>query len=316
MLDGFDEEDLKGLSAAERAIMVAGEPGDPDTAELEALAADDEGEEGKGAAAAGADGADKGKGGDKAGAGKDGKDGKEGADGANETDPDEEEEPGTDTGVTFERQTPEDAEKTRTALVTRKDEAFTKLMDGEIDAAEYKKVEKEVDGELGKLLQATITDNVTATIEQGNTKKAWKAEVDALVVAAKAEGLDYKADQKLMDEFNGLVRVFGAEAGDRGMTDEGLKASKWALKQAHETMQRRHGKAPAAAADTGADGKAKPGPRGKADLSTIPPNLGKAPIAADANIADEFAHLEGLVGAALERAVAKLTPEQADRYLG
>ena len=314
MLDGFDEDDLKGLSAAERAIMVAGEPGDPDTAELEALAGDDEGDEGKGAAAAGADGADKGKGGDKAGAGKEGKDGKEGADGSDDTDQEDDD---TDTGVKFTPQTPADAEKTREALVTRKDEAFTKLMDGEIDAAEYKKVEKEVDGELGKLLQATITDNVTSTIEQSNKAKAWAAEVDTLVKTAKTEGLDYKGDQKLLDEFNGLVRVFGAEASERGMSDDGLKASKWALKQAHETMQRRHGKAPAAgAADTGADGKPKPGPRGKADLSGIPPNLGKAPIAADANISDEFAHLEGLTGAALEKAVARLSPEQADRYLG
>lgn len=307
MLDGFNEEDLAGLSAAERAIMQAGEPGDPDIDELDALAGEevDDGDDGKGAA--GADGADKGK----AAAGK------EGADGAGGADADEEDD-GTDTGVTFERQTPEDAEKTREALVTRKDEAFTKLMDGEIDAAEYKKVEKEVDGELGKLLQASITDNVTSTIEQSNKAKAWAAEVDTLVKTAKSEGLDYKGDDKLLTEFNRLVRVFGAEATEAGMSDDGLKASKWALKQAHETMQRRHSKAPAAGdgKDPAGDGKERGKPRGKPDLSGIPPSLGKAPIAADANIADEFAHLEGLTGAALEKAVARLTPEQADRYLG
>lgn len=308
MLDGFNEEDLKGLSAAERAIMQAGEPGDPDTAELEALASDDD----DGAGAEGADGAGK----DKAGAGKEGKDGKDGADGSDETDTDEEDD-ATDTGVTFTPQTPADADKTREALTTRKNEAFQKLMDGEIEPGEYQKVEKEVSGELEKLLQASITDNVTSTIEQSNKAKAWAAEVDTLVKTAKAEGLDYKGDEKLLTEFNRLVKVFGAEANEAGMSDEGLKASKWALKQAHETMQRRHGKAPAAgAAETGADGKPKPGPRGKADLSGIPPSLGKAPIAADANIADEFAHLEGLTGAALEKAVARMTPEQADRYLG
>lgn len=303
MLDGFNEEDLKGLSAAERAIMQAGEPGDPDTAELEALASDDGDDGADGNAAAGADGADKGKPGEKAGAGK--------------TDP-EEEDDATDTGVSFTPQTPADAEKTREDLVTRKDEAFTKLMDGEIDAAEYKKVEKEVDGELEKLLQASITDNVTSTIEQSNKAKAWATEVDTLVKTAKAEGLDYKGDEKLLAEFNRLVKVFGAEANEAGMSDDGLKASKWALRQAHETMQRRHGKAPVAAdgKDPAGDGKEKGKPRGKPDLSGIPPSLGKAPIAADANIADEFAHLEGLTGAALEKAVARMTPEQADRYLG
>ncbi len=310
MLDGFNEEDLKGLSAAERAIMQAGEPGDPDTAELEALASDDDAGA-EGAAAAGADGADKGKPGEKDGAGKDG------ADGNDKTDPDEENDDATDTGVTFTPQTPADADKTREALIARKDESFQKLMDGEIEPGEYQKVEKEVNGELEKLLQASITDNVTSTIEQSNKAKAWAAEVDTLVKTAKAEGLDYKGDDKLLTEFNRLVKVFGAEANEAGMSDDGLKASKWALRQAHETMQRRHGKAPAAgAAETGAEVKPKPGPRGKPDLSGIPPSLGKAPIAADANIADEFAHLEGLTGAALEKAVARLTPEQADRYLG
>lgn len=299
MLDGFNEEDLKGLSAAERAIMQAGEPGDPDTAELEALATTDDDDAGAGAGAGGADKV------------------AEGADGGDKTDPVEEDD-ATDTGVTFTPQTPADADKTREALTARKDEAFQKLMDGEIEPAEYQKVEKEVSGELEKLLQASITDNVTSTIEQSNKAKAWAAEVDTLVKTAKSEGLDYKGDDKLLTEFNRLVRVFGAEATEAGMSDDGLKASKWALKQAHETMQRRHSKAPAAGdgKDPAGDGKERGKPRGKPDLSGIPPSLGKAPIAADANIADEFAHLEGLTGAALEKAVARLTPEQADRYLG
>lgn len=314
MPKGYTEDDLKGLSAAERAIL---EEDEDDTSGLDEIIDEGGDDTNAGAGGDGKEGAD--------GADKDGKDGKEkpkpgeaGADDATTgADNNTEEEEATDTGVTYTRQTPEDAEKTRETLNTRKDEAFEKLMDGELTAAEYQKVEKEVAGELEKLLQASITDNVTATIEQGNTQKAWKAEVDALVKTAKEEGLDYKGDQKLLDEFNGLVRVFGAEAGERGMTDVGLKASKWALKQAHETMQRRHGKQPAAGDGkdtTGAD-KTKPGPRGKADLSVIPPNLGKAPIAADANIAEEFAHLDGLTGSALEKAVARLTPEQQDRYL-
>lgn len=303
MLDGYTEDDLKGLSAAERAIMQAGEPGDTDTEALEALAG--------GADDGGADEGGKTKADDASKDGKDGKDGDQGSTAGGDQDEDEEL---TDTGVKFEAQTPADADKTRDALTTRKDEAFTKLMDGEIDAAEYKKVEKEVDGELQKLLQASITDNVTATLVQANTAKAWKSEVDALVKTAKVDGLDYKGDENLMTELNRLVKVFGAEASESGMSDDGLKASKWALRQAHETMQRRHGKTPAAAADgKGADG-AKGKAREKPDLSVIPPSLGKAPIAADANITDEFAHLEGLTGATLERAVAKLTPEQLDRY--
>jgi hypothetical protein len=338
MLKGYTEEDLVGLSAAERAILEGDDDNDGEGSEneLTALAGDGnedegadpggkdgedgDGKEGKGKeggdgedgdAAAGAKaGDDKGKDGEKPGK-TDDKDGKKAA----ETDDDA----GVDTGVTFTPQTPADADKLRDQLNTRKDEAFTKLMDGEIDAAEYKKVEKEVDGELQKLLQANITDNVTATLTQANIAKAWKAEVSTALKAAAADGIDYSKDEAKTKELDRLIRVFGAEATEAGMSDDGLKASKWALGQALETMKRRYSTATPAA-----NGGAKPGKPAaagsrageKPDLGAIPPGLSKAPIAASSDGGgDEFAHLGGLKGAALEKAIAKMTPEQQDRYL-
>ncbi|MEO8021078.1 hypothetical protein [Polaromonas sp.] len=291
MLAGYSEEDLAGLSEAEKKIMLAGDDDDAD-AVAELAGEEDEDE----AAAA---------------AGTDGKGGKEGADKGDAAEKDADDEPGVDTGVTFKPATPADAKEQRDALQTRKDEAFQKLMDGEIEPAAFQKVDKEVSAELEKLMAASITDNVTGAITQANLVKAWEGEVAALTKTAKAEGLDY-GDEKLKEELDGLVRVFGDEAGRKGMTDEGLKASKWALKQAHDTMKMRHGKATAAPAPSPAAGGKK---AGAPDLSGIPPSLSKAPLAAGAAVADEFAHLEGLKGAALEKAIAKMTPEQSDRYL-
>lgn len=298
MLAGYTEEDLAGLSEAEKKIMLAG---DEDDADAVAELAGEDGEGGD-ATAEGADGAAK--------DGKDGKDGKDDAKGkAGEEGADEDDEPGTDTGLTFTPATPADAQAQREALQARKDEAFQKLMDGEIEPAAFQKIDSEVAAELEKLMTAAITDSVTGAITQANVMKAWSGEVDAAIKAAKEEGLDYKANEALMTEFNGLVKVFGAEAGDRGMSDDGLKASKWALKQAHDTMKMRHGKA-ASPAPAPAGGKKAGAP----DLSGIPPTLAKAPVAAGANVTDEFAHLEGLAGANLEKAVAKLNPEQLERY--
>ena len=287
MPNDLTEQELAGLSAAERAIMEADDGDDDQGAE------DEGGEQG---------GAEEGK-----------PEAEKKPEQAAEVKPEpKEEKPDAedddDAGVKFQAQTPADAAKTRTDLETRKDEAFTKLMDGEIDSAAYKLVEKEVNGELEKLLQATITDNVTATLTQAQATQQWNGEVKALLKSAAAEGLDYKADAALGKELDGLIRVFAAEASASGMSDAGLKASKWALAQAHSVMKVRHGKAAASAPSPAAKREAP-------DLSKIPPSLSKAPIAAGTTVADEFAHMAGLTGAASERAVAKLTPEQLERYL-
>jgi hypothetical protein len=67
-------------------------------------------------------------------------------------------------------------------------------------------------------------------------------------------------------------------------------------------------------------GTAQTKPAGKApDLSKIPPNISRAPAAAASKTgADdgggEFAHLESLSGMALEKAVARLSPDQQARW--
>ena len=61
-----------------------------------------------------------------------------------------------------------------------------------------------------------------------------------MIKQGKGEGLDYVGDTGLNKEFNSLVKVFGQEAIERGMSDNGLVASKWALAQAHQMMRMRH----------------------------------------------------------------------------
>lgn len=326
--DGYTEDDLKGLSESEKKILMGdGEEDDENALEELAGGADEEegdegegsgkgdkdGEEDEGDDAAGKD--DKGGKGTDTGAGKDGAEGKGKPAGkaADAVEDDEDD----DTGLKFEALTPKDAEEQRTKLQTEKDEAFDKLMAGEIEPEAYRKTEKRVNDALQELLTATITDSVTSTLTQAQVKQQWDGAVKQVVKAAKEAGLDYKADKDLQAEFDGMVRVYGGIAATKGMTDEnGLKASKWALQQAHETMMTKHGKTAAADAGDG-KGKGKESKAGKAaDLSGIPPSLRGAPQAATATGGDdEFAHIDALKGIDKEKALAKLTPEQQDRYL-
>lgn len=294
-MPGYTEEDLRGLSAAERAILEADdEDGNED--ELRALAEAEEGAEDSGGEAA-----------------EDSADDASAADEAGKDDDAEQEEEEPAGPASFTPETPADAATTRETLETKKAEAFQKLMDGEIDAEAYRAIDKEVSAKLEDLLGAAITDRVTAKLTQAEMEKAWTSEVKGLYKAASAEGIDYAKNDEARKELDGLVRVFGAEAIQRGMNDDGLKASRWALKQAHEVMKMRHGKPAAApAAAPAANPKASRAP----DLSGLPPSLSKVPVAADQSITSEFAHLDSLTGAALERAVARLTPEQLERYAG
>ena len=267
------EQDLALLNPAERAIMEAGDEDD----ELEVLAGDDDTDDAKPAEA--------------------------------ETKTDEVDE-ADDEALTFTAKTPVDAAEQRNALEARKNESFAKLMAGEIDPEEYQKVESEVSSTLEKLLQATITDAVTSELSQAQVVKQWKTEVSSMVKVAATEGLDYKTDTKLAAEFDRLIKVYGTEAIESGMDDVGLKASKWALQEAHRTMKARHPELVKVNPNVPTN-KA----RVRADMGAIPPSLKGAPIAASAAVGNEFAHMDGLLGAESEKAFARLTKDQQERWL-
>jgi hypothetical protein len=101
-----------------------------------------------------------------------------------------------------------------------------------------------------------------------------------------------------------------------------MAASREALAEAQALVLRRFGKpqpAPVAAAVAAAQ-PARAAERMRrpalADRSGLPPTLAGVPAAADAAVGHEFAHLESLEGSALERALARMTPDQQERYLG
>ena len=292
--DGITEADLALLNPAERAIM-EGDDDDGDQDELEALAADDTDDDDPAPPKA----ADK-------------NDAVDNETGGKEK-PVIQAEDNSGDALEFIAKTPADAAAQRTQLEARKNESFTKLMAGEIEPEAYQKVESEVSAAMEKLLQATITDAVTSELTQAQLTKQWRSEIAGVVKTAAAEGMDYKADVKLAAEFDRLVKVYGSEAIEAGMDDTGLKASKWALQEAHRTMKARHPELVKVAPVDPA--KVKPTARAKADLGAIPPSLKGAPIAASAAVGEEFAHMEGLVGAESEKAFARLTKDQQERWL-
>lgn len=222
------------------------------------------------------------------------------------------------------RATPADIDEQRKTLNAQEDESMQKLLDGEITQEQHAKVKNEVRAKLDDLLVAQATDRAADAIAQQQMMQAYNVDLKAVMKEAKVAGLDYK-DAKIGAEFDRAVRMFAGDAAERGLSDVpgNLAASKFALAEAQALMFRRHGKAvpsptaapaPAAAKPAAAPAaKERPAP----DRSKLGVTLAGVPAAADASISSEFAHLEGITEpAALERELAKLSPEAQERYLG
>lgn len=203
-----------------------------------------------------------------------------------------------------------DSSSERTALLTQKNEAFAKLIDGEITAAEYSTIENDVLSKIRAIDTAEVKAQVANEMTQQQMIREWEKEVNFLVVSAKKEGLDYAGNQELNAEFDTLIRVFSNEAAQKGISDEGLKASKWALAQAHSVMKARHGivaQAPKAQEQVPAAEKA---PRHNLQTLSGLPNADRAQVDNDT-----ISRLGGLVGEDLEMAMAAMSEKDVNKLM-
>lgn len=219
------------------------------------------------------------------------------------------------------RHAPADIAEQREALTKQEDESMAKLMDGEITPAEHAKVRADVRAGLDTLLLAEAQDRAADEYARQQMMGQYQADVAATIKSGKAVGLDYTAGD-LQKEFDGVVIMFSNELAARGISDRpgDLANSRQALKEAHELMMRRHGRAAPAQAPAAAPAAAKPpaGPRPPVNRSELPTTLAATPAAVDHTIAgNKFAHLDAMDNPAeLERALARLSPAEQEEYLG
>jgi hypothetical protein len=218
--------------------------------------------------------------------------------------------------------TPADASDQRKTLRAERAAAMQQMIDGEISAEQFGEQDAAIQDKLDALARAEAVDQARAQIAQDTMLGEYRSELRATMKMAKDAGLtdidDANSDNG--KAFDRALRMFGQEATERGLMDApgNLAASKEALSEALALVMRRNGKtaAPESKPDQEA---AKPAAKQRppVDRSKLPPTLATAPAALDASVGGgEFAHLANLEGPALERAVAKLSPEQMERYLG
>ena len=191
-------------------------------------------------------------------------------------------------------------------------DALKQLHEGEIDFEEYQVIKDKSDDDieaandqLTALNRSIAKAEISAEMTQQQAEKAWAVEVSAMIKQGKGEGLDYVGDTGLNKEFNSLVKVFGQEAIERGMSDNGLVASKWALAQAHQMMRMRHADkvTPPATASI----------KNRTELRT----LARMP-SADRVLSDGesvVAKMSNMSAEDMERAIANMTKAQVDELM-
>ena len=204
---------------------------------------------------------------------------------------------------------PADAAEQIKALKAEDAEAFKKLIDGEMEPDDYQAIkdrtEAAIDDLKTKAMTAAIFQQANAQATEQAAAQEWKRAENAAMNTFKAEGIDYRGKPALLAAYNTTLKSLAEDAKNAS------RDAPWFLAEAHRLTKAELGIVSAPKPTP------KPGDRRNplADVE-IPPTLRGAPAAATSAIdTDEFSHMRGLGGIELERAVAKLTPDQLDRYL-
>ena len=201
----------------------------------------------------------------------------------------------------FVPEVPADAKERLDAIKAEHDAAFDKLIEGTLEPSEYRAIKDRTEAEADALKEQMLAARIFTQQAEANARNEWQRAQVATMAEAKAEGLDYAAKPALMAAYNVHLKALGANPANED------KNAAWFLTEAHRLTKE----------DLGIKTRPRSDPRRGTDLSAVPPTLRNTPAAADPNIAgDEFAHLGNLEGVALEKAVAKMTPEQQERWLG
>ncbi len=194
---------------------------------------------------------------------------------------------------------------------------FKQYNEGEIDGDEYLAKSTELETARDGLLKDQIKAQVSSEMTEQQATRAWQNTVADFFANSKSAGFDYAdpANQAAKDYLNTRVKAMAelhddSPEGWKALLDEAhsLTAAKFKIQTKPAQQQNQQAQQTQQVAKTPAQSR-------QPDLSKVPPTLRQAPPAADASVSgDEFSHLGGLDGIALEKAVAKLTPEQQQRW--
>jgi hypothetical protein len=201
---------------------------------------------------------------------------------------------------------PADATTQLAALKAEERKAFAELMAGEMTTEAYNEIRDRTEAESDALKAAQIQAKVSAEMQAQAAEREWMTACSTFAAKAKTnEGIDYEGNKILGRALDAEVKELAAKP------ENAQKPAEWFLSEAHKAVKEAFGIKPAAPAPAPAANRPTRPP-----ASAIPPSLAKLPAAAESAASeDKFAHLRGLEGVKLERAIAGMSERELDEYI-
>ena len=191
------------------------------------------------------------------------------------------------------------ADEMLNAIAAEKDRLEKQFDDGEIDARALRRGLDDLNRRETMVLVDVKNAQFAAQANTNSTETQWMTLVDQYRTA-NTELLDPKSE--FSQEWDRNVRMLAA------LDENADKPMGWFLREAHRRARVLLAQTePAKTGPTAADRQTLAAPKTLADVPAAAP--------ADANGLDEFANIDRLTGLDQERAFARLTPEQRERYL-
>lgn len=210
---------------------------------------------------------------------------------------------------------PEAAQAEIEKLKALRKDIRAKYTSGELDDEQFDSQLDDIQSKLGEQQRVIDTAAMNTSIAEANKKaevEHWIKRVEKFMkTTAETEGIDYKGDDALNAALDVTVRKLATEKDKDGNLVNADKQQGWFLTEAHRLIKQKFGMV--------AVPKGAKAPQAKApDLSKMPPSIARAPKAGTTQAGSgddgEFANLDNLSGMDLERAVARMTPDQQARW--
>lgn len=212
---------------------------------------------------------------------------------------------GQDKPLVYEASLPEDFDQQREALKAERADLKQKYKDGEIDFDEYEDARESLAEREKELDREAVKAEISRDMSAQNAQREWAKAVNNYLDESARTGLDFRKDDAKREELDLYVRTLAANPANAD------KSGEWFLRTAGLMVRAQHG---IAAPKQGAGEKAVAGR--KPPVDQIPQTLANVPGGDDASeSSSRFAELDKLDGLDLERALARMSPEERNEYL-
>ena len=198
----------------------------------------------------------------------------------------------------FNAQVPSDYKTARSTLLTEKAQAMGKLMEGEIDAAQYAEIDIRVMESLEDLSVQRIRAETLIEANAQTAASSQRAAISALIVQAKDE-VAYTTDAKAQKRFDVELRMQMEDPANAG------KPFAYAVNEAHKMVLATLGRIQPGA----------PGTPPKREVPTVPVTLSGLPNAGTSGEKSVSQVLSGLSGPDFDKAFDALPKDQQQKYL-